>query len=438
MSKSFARVLIVSAYGREHWLAVQLVRLGFDVQLIEVTHKLGKWTPSHYEGPFGIFISPVWTASYIDRLFQERITHEAPNGFSIWLKDGPIELRSPVTTYRLEQLNQKEKILKYVHNHDGYSDSQKKDTANRLENLSFNEKWFAKLAHYLMANKTIPTIVENENYLNRELICPLLDAFFLRRPQESALESSLQWCESQGVVVVRNGEVPDLAIHGSEVEGFEVQSAKSGFVRAHQFIWGLSSLETQYAFPKVFHKIFKDTAVPDYSWQKFKVKLADTPEQKVLPISFLMIENLEFPWVHENFAIVNKNLTDQNSDEFDVWILIPFSQRFQTKYLENTIQKFLNQLFERAPRLKPKLISLPIEAASTSQDLGGIPFPVYDENVLSKTLTKNFSNLHFDNPETWPLLSWHGSYFGQSQIIDHISKWWSNLTPLRKEKELEL
>lgn len=434
MSKS-ARILIVSAYGREHWLAVQLVRLGFDVQLIDVTHKLGVWKPEDYEAPFGIFISSVWTASYIDRLFQEEITEEASQGFVIWLKDGPVELRSTLTDYRLKALGQKENIMKYVQNHDGYSESQKKDTAQRLFNLGFEQKWFAQLSHYLMANRVVSVSDNTENIFNRPLICPLLDAFYIRNTNEQTLEKSLKWCEEQGVVVVRKGEIPDVAVRGSVIEGIEIQSEKSGFVRSQKFIWGLSSLETQYAFPKVYKKLFSHGMNPDYSWQRFRVKMADCRERSQLPISFLMIEALDFPWTHDNFAIIKKT---NMAGEFDVWMMIPFSQRFQKKYLEDSISKVIACLHQRAPRLAPQLVSLPLEAIHNSQDLGGVLFPVFSKEQWENQAHKKFMNLYFDSPETWPIHSWQGSYYGQSYILDRISKWWSQLTPQKKEKELSL
>jgi hypothetical protein len=432
MSKD-ARVLIVSAFGREHWLAVQLARKGFSVQLVDVTKQLGPWTPADYEGPFGFFRSAFWTDSYLERLKQEGVTQEQSNGFTIWLKNGPIELRSPLTNHRLRALGQSENTQKYVQNHDGYSDLQKKETATRLKALSFSVKWFAKFAHYFMANNIIPTVDHNDDYFIRPHLCPALDQYFLRNLSADTIEKSLLWCESQGVIVVRDAKIPDVALTGSNIDGLEIQAEKSGFVKASQYVWGLSSLETQFACAKVFKKIFSDVIEPDLLWQRFRIKLPQSKERDLLPNSFLLIDDLEFPWTHDNFILVRKL---SGGEEFDAWILLPYSQRFQKKSLEEYAEKIMQKFYQRLALFRPTLESLPLEAELSSKELGGALFPVYSSKSLNAQFTKKFQNLYFDSVEQWPLLSWQGAFLGQNQIVDKINKWWSYLAPHNREKEL--
>ena len=48
-------VVIVSAYGRGHWLAEELVKQKWTVSLFDVTGALGDWEPEDWEGPWGFF-----------------------------------------------------------------------------------------------------------------------------------------------------------------------------------------------------------------------------------------------------------------------------------------------------------------------------------------------------------------------------------------------
>jgi hypothetical protein len=432
MSKE-ARILIISAFGRAHWLAVQLAHKGFSVQLVDVTKQLGPWLPADFEGPFGFFKSAFWAESYLERLKQEGVAKELSNGFTVWLNSGPLELRSPLTGYRLRALEQSDIIQKYVQNHDGYSDIQKKETAFRLRSLPFSTKWFAKFAHYFMANNLIPVVDCNEDYFIRSHLCPVLDQYFIRSPDQETIEKSLVWCESQGVVVVRNAQIPDVALSGSRIDGFEIQSEKSGFVKSSQYVWGLSSLETQFAFPKVFKKLFTKVIEPDFLWQRFRITLPASKERDTLPASFLLMDELEFPWTHENFILVRKS---DGGEEFDVWALLPYSQRFQKKFLQEYADKIVQKFYQRLILFKPTLVSLPLEAELSSRELGGALFPVYSNQSLNSQFTKKFQNLYFDSAEEWPLLSWQGAFLGQNQIIEKINKWWSYLTPQNREKEL--
>jgi hypothetical protein len=174
---------------------------------------------------------------------------------------------------------------------------------------------------------------------------------------------------------------------------------------------------------------------PEFTWQRFSIRLVESKERDLLPLSFLLIDELEFPWTHENFILVRKS---QKAGEFDAWILLPYSQRFQKKFLEAYAEKIIQKFQDRMVLFKPSLVALPIEAELSSKDLGGVLFPVYSSQSLNSSFAKKFQNLYFDNVEVWPLLSWQGAFLGQNQIIEKINKWWSYLTPLKREKELVL
>jgi hypothetical protein len=432
MSKE-ARVMIVSAFGREHWLAVQLVRKGFSVQLVDVTKQLGQWLPVDYEGPFGFFKSVFWSDSFLDRLKQDGASQELPNGFVLWLKSGPLELRSPLTNYRMRALGQSEIIQKYVQNHDVYSDIQKKETALRLKALPFLSKWLAKFAHYFMANQLIPTVDHNDDFFVRANICPASETYFVRDVTEETLEKSMQWCESQGVAVVRNAQIADVAISGSNIDGFEIQAEKSGFVKANQYVWGLTSLETQFAFSKVFKKLFTRTIEPELLWQRFRFSIPPSEERDLLPAAFLILDELEFPWTHENFLLIKKGA---DGEYLDAWVQLPYSQRFQKKYLEEQAQKISKVLEQKFELFIPTLLALPLEAILSSKELGGVLFPIYSKLNLNSGVVKKFNNLYYDSPEVWTLLAWQGAFLGQNRILEKINKWWSLMSPDAKEKEL--
>src|SRR5262245_55773334 len=96
-------VLIVSAFGRGHALAIDLASQDIPVSLLDVSAHLGHVSAEDDEGPFGFF------AHGLEHIESQRLLEDHPpllqvQGFSWMLPQGPFESKGPLTQFRREKL----------------------------------------------------------------------------------------------------------------------------------------------------------------------------------------------------------------------------------------------------------------------------------------------------------------------------------------------
>lgn len=425
------RVMIVSAFGRGHWLSVELQRMGFNVQLVDVTPHLGKTKPEDQDGPFGFFSSPRWHGLESESLNSLGETTEVSQGLTLWLKSGPWELRGPTSRYRAEVLGQQERVWHFIEHHNDL-DTDRRAWSEKLQDLDFERRWLASFASDLMSNKSQ---WPNEAF-QKSIPSGIFDKYCSRNPENRNLEASLKWCAEQGVVVVENGEIPDVAIEHRRIQGVEINADKSGFARCHQLIWLLTSMETAHFSPRAFLKLYEGKKIePEWLWIRYRVEFEDSRELQELPQEFALIEDLNVPWAHDNFAMFRKAKQPRT---YQVWLRLPYSQRFHREYLEARIQPVLNYLQQRCVRLKATILDLPPEAAGSLEELGAPLFPVFRESDLAQPPGISIKNLWFSHPERWPCYSWGPIYSAQTKIIHQLRQWWGELSEEQKQKELQL
>ncbi|MEY4617628.1 MAG: hypothetical protein RJB66_2588 [Pseudomonadota bacterium] len=425
------RVIIASVYGRGHWLAVELVRAGFNVQLLELTSRISKALPEDHDGPFGYFSSPRWESLERDSLGSLGELKEKPHGYTVWLKSGPWEFAGPTSSYRAEALKQTQEAKDFVRNGSD-PNVDRGGWSNELKKADFDFRWFASLASDFQSNQGRRA---NDAFQNA-IPSGLFEKYLTRNPETFDLKSSLKWCFDQGVVVVEDADIPDVAVENRRVQGVEVKGRKSGFVRCEQLIWTLTSAETEQLSLRVFLKLFKGRIIePEWCWMRYKIQFDESVEFHQLPSSFLMIDDLHVPWTNENFVTFRKG---QFARHYHVWMRLPYSQRFHSEYLAERIEPVLLSLRNRCPRLKAKLLTLPLEAQSHSKEIGPCIFPIYRYEDLINPPGLSFFNLWYSHPENWPSYGIEPILYSQKKIIAEMQKWWGDLTEEQKKKELEL
>ncbi len=431
------RVIVASAFGRGHWLSVMLHRLGFNVQLVDVTNRLGSYRNVDQDGPFGFFDSKEWKNSEFEALNSLGACREQNHGYSLWLKNGPWEFRGETSDHRARALRQAESALQFTQKWGPSGSADRKSVLDKsinekLQDLEFGERWIASLASDLMSNESGSA---NRAFL-RTQPCSLFEKYWTRLPEERNLKQSLEWCREQGVTVVEEAHIPDLSIENHLIQGLEVNAEKSGFVRCHQLIWLLSSHETSFFSPRAFLKLYKGkTLEPEWAWLRYQLDFELSRDLNQLPQDFLWIDDIMLPWSHDNFVIFRRSIL-QNS--YHVWMRLPYSQRFHREYLEQRIQPLIEELKLRNPRLKVKNIKLPEEATSHFKDLGASLFPLYRTQDLEHPTGINLKNLWFSQPEYWPSYSWDSILRSQNKIVHDLRRWWGDLSVEQREKELQL
>lgn len=421
--KMSSPVVLVSAFGRGHWLAAALMKEGIKTTLIDVTNKLGVWPSEDIEGPFGFFRTEKISESQMERINADDHFTEAMNGFTIWLKEGPLEFKGPLTRYKLETSGLSPMALAAV------LDGSVSKTAKDLESLSFEEKWLVDLAHQFSSTTYVPSARGSRE----GKMLPLGASFLARGATRIGLEKSLQWLESQGVEVIRPQEVFDISFGpGKSIEGIEIVGERQGLLHTEQMVWMLSSEETYFLSEKVGKYFYPEGALEsEWAWVRYRVGLKECFERNSLPLHTLIIEDLNSPWTHENFMVLQRTVV---AEQFDVWMRLPTVQRFNKEYLTTRGEQMLKYLKTRLPLAEPQVWSFPQEYYYTYAQLGAPRFVVFNQNQTARQNRPRFKNLFIDGPEIWPQYSWE-AYFDSHQVIrGKIQNWWKEKL-LKEQKE---
>lgn len=427
------QVAIVSIFGRGHWLSVELARLGVSVTLFDVTHLMGRWAPEDGEGPFGFFKASSLKESQMERLLEDDPPVLVGSGFTIWLPDGPVELKGPTADLRLKHWGMSPEAIDYI---SGRSSSVVK--ASALARKSFDETWLAHLAHSF--SSVISTLLPES--LSVSLKRDLFSSFMIRQATRGGLEKSLKWCESFGVKVYRNAEIKDIAFHDrKDLEGFAVKTDRPGLFRAEKFVWCLSSEETGMLGSQVQENLYPLGAVePEWIWIRYRLRMENqakgaTNSALGLPLHSVIISDLHLNWVCENMIILQRTVV---ADTFDAWIRIANTHRFQSQYLEEKGREICHRLEAKIPEQKISLSELPAETQMTFLQLGPARHPLFSRGKRETKPAKKLSNVHYDSPQTWEALGWEGQFASQEEILKDLSQWWQKREELRKKREAKL
>ncbi len=423
-------VCIVSAYGRGNYVAAALKDKGLYVNLIDVTSQMGRWAPEDWEGPFGYFqadgVSPLWT----ERLDEQDDSDPIDGGFSVWLKNGPIDFKGPLSAHVLEKLGLKSICEKYLLD---TSSSKKELDYNQLENAPFAKSWIVKLAYSLAANHYA---VEKSKIDSSSKPLPLFANWQVRRGSRKGYDKSLEWCEARGIIVKRDSFLKDVNVQNRRCVGVEIESSSLGVVTANQFVWMLTGEETA-RFPKSVHQsLFPQTNLECvWSWLRYRVTFNDDYILQTLPIKFVVLEDIHLPHAHENLLVVERCSNDK---DFDVWLRIPTQHRFQKTYLNDIGEKVIELLKRKIPQAKPVILDMPQDFKYDAKELGPSPFPVYDSQKLRDYKLTSFKNLIFQSPEVWCPQDLSGQFAHHENVIAEVSQRHFKMLKGQPTREAEL
>ncbi len=397
-----ADVAIVSAYGRGQWLAQELASQGWSVTLIDTSDELGKWQPEDFEGPFGLFETNEIGESQRARFGADEEAHLVAQGLVLWLGDGPLELKSELTDFYLDQRGVPTFVREYLR-HEG-SFSRRTSEMKQVRELGFEKNWLAAFAHQYAAN------VYHENFqaLQSGEPAPVFTSLRMRGASGSGLAQSLMLCQKSGVRLVRKASIADARFNGKDLEALEVVAERSGVERAKSFVWMVTSEESQRFSAQVKEKIFPNGYIsPAWSWLRFRISMKATPATEVLPLSCVLLRDSHLPWAHQNFLILRRTPI---VGEVDIWVRMPSWARFDKPYLENLGEQIVQELKLRIPLSEPQVKARPAEYTENYSELGAARFAVYGAEQLAKLNAIYHRNLFFAGPEQWTSLDWNGLF----------------------------
>lgn len=423
-------VILVSVFGRGHWLASELVSMGMTVALIDVSSSMGRWTPEDWEGPFGFFQTEHFPQSFLTRLHEEDYFDPVDEGFVIWLKEGPVDLRGLNSQHLLELYNLDQKRQNYVTRHSSFSTKELEKEKKEIMGSPFKESWFLHLTHQLAAS------VYEDNWSAVQSGQPLsvFSPYSLRRISRRGYENSVEWLKAKGVRVFQEAELKDLFTESKVIRGIEIKSDWSGVLLSEHLVWCLSSHETE-RFPKRFNDelFYGKPVTPTWAWVRYRIKIEHEILNGVLPKKFLIIDDKGLPWTHSNFIWVQSTV---NASDYDTWIKVPYSQRFQRAYLEKQGESLLEIVRKKMPMCEISMLHYPQEHLYDELNLGPSRFPIFMKENLKKLRKRKSSRLHFDSPEEWINLDWYGQFQNQNRVLEKIKSWKAE-EDAKKEKQMQ-
>ncbi|MFK8137052.1 MAG: hypothetical protein AB8E15_01715 [Bdellovibrionales bacterium] len=408
-------ICILSAFGRHEWMAKEFTASGMKVLYVDMSTRLGRWTPEDWEGPFGVFESKDLKASQYADLFDSYQPEQLERGFTVWGQDKTIEFKGPLNRFQLEStklLTQTEEFLTLNDSVD-----LKKE---KMEEVGFESSWLGKLAHHFASHQSRSSYES----VGKHWPLPFLENYYIRRPHRSTPQAKAAEMERMGIRVISSSSVKDIRIDSKKVSGVEVEvGGITEYIQSNKFVWGLSPEETEFINENICKSIYR-SEIPKHEWVwiRYRAHFKSNPMLDALPSQFLLIEKLNFPWAHENFIQCLRSIAD---NEFDCWMRIPASLRFRREYLSNMKDNLKKVLSSKLPGLQIEDISYPQEYSYAFEDLGPARFGNYDFPKRDRTkIYQNTKNIYFDDPYQWNRMDVLYRLLRQNKTFSHIKKEW--------------
>jgi hypothetical protein len=403
MSNQVAKVIVVSAFGRGQGVATELAEKGLAVQVLDLSHAF-PWSESEYTGPFPLLA---------DELPKATDVHEIKSGLSVLTAKGPIEFASPLLRLRLQSLGHSEKIM---------------ERPSQGFNEDFQKSWLLRLF-------TFGTRAEE--------LLPAKDAdrSFIKSWQVGLVGKAYRWAHKRGLhlgkvagkypEVLQGFAIEDVAFGArKQVQGLLVKKERSELLSADQWVWCLSSRETQYLSPLVSQKLFQgESRESVYSWISYEARL---PGTDYLPDFFIWMQDPELPWAHDNFM----SFFRIEKDHFQIWLKVLSQQRFSSPSLDQEETNWRRALEERLPGLKIDLLRRPVEHGKSSKTVGPALFATFREGVLQKNIEFKGENFYFLSPERVKSLWPHDLFNEEKNIANRIALWWKLELENREKKKM--
>lgn len=412
-------VIICSAFGRGNWPAIRLANSGLRVALVDMSEAIGPWTAEDIEGPFGFFQSEHLTDKQLRRLNDDGPNAQVENGFTMLLKDGPLELKGPLLQHRLERLGVSEELREFLSTSELVEPSDEK--LETTASLPFKEKWLVHLAYNFSSNVEQGPLTTK--YRGQPL--PLFAPYFTRQVSEGGKQLAFDACTEAGVDVFANFYPEEFSMQKGLFSGMRLadKSKRKKELSSKSLIWCLSSIETEMLSEQALADFFPSGVLkPNWYWERLQLSVDSHGPYKSLPKSILILEDLNLPWTHENFLVLEK--TDEEG-VCNVWCKLPYQQRESFDYIQLTSDKIAALLSERlVGKVKPN--------KTGDETRLGIPcFVVYNAYELAGFSERRRKNIYYDNPENWLGHDWRSRFSYQEIMIADLLR-----RALKSKKEL--
>ncbi len=421
-------VVIVTARGRHEWMCEELTRMGLNAVVLDVGDALGAWAPEDWEGPFGVFKSERISETQMAVLERNAELKNVNEGFVLWPKTGPLELKGPLSSYQFKKSGMDPVAKDYIGaSENTYYQMELEKERSHLLNQDYKKIWLAHLAHTFASpiDKNFPESVKSGHGL------PLFAPYVLRKPDKHSHVESKKQLEALGHFYHPVKSIKSFLSAGKKLEAIECEtrdtesaSLKTRKFEANYFIWLLSRQETEFLAQQWSKELFSEpTAEPLWTWTRYRFNFKACRLLDTAPEAFFIIHDMYLSWTHENFM----GMVRASKNAWDVWVKIAFHRRQDKSYLQS-----LSLLIES--RLKDRISDLQISHVEYPQNfvhdgLAPSPFVVYDEKSFTNLKQTRHSNFLFGGVESQGQMDWTGFFERQNQILRDV------ITDVMRERE---
>lgn len=375
-------VVVVSVFGRGLALAEGLREKGIPTVVVDLSHCLGSLSDEEVEGPFPLFFA----GQLNDRqaYYWQQPGSRTADGISFLTQEGPLEFVEPWIKQRLDALQ-----MPYALIRERLEDSSLKLPANEF---CLDQIWPISFAHYFCSLADLNP-AESQRFYSA---LPFLKKIGVRsagfyRERLRFLKQS----EDSSFKVILGCQIEDISFRDrSTVGGLLIKNERSELQDLSQLVWTLSAAETRFVSEFLYKRIYKGSFFePKMVWLKWTYKIL----VKGLPDYFVILNDPELPWSHQNLLVLKRLEQD---GMYAVWSLLPAEQRFNRHYLQ-TETGALSQFFkDRFPFSEALLVQAPTELELTYKDKGPALYATYSQGWIEASVPpahKYFHSLGYES-----------------------------------------
>lgn len=373
-------VVVASVYGRGHWLAAHLADQGWSVAVLDLTSALGTFSNEDFDGPFGLLETDLISGSQRSH-WRSELGHgsstQISNGFTLWMKDGPLEGHGALSTFLAQEHSLSISVRNYLHMVSDLSDARLKPERLQLAKLPYTSNWLVGFMHQVTSN----TLVENHLALSSEHAAPFFVPYSVRHITDESHKTALKFLRDKKIDVLSVDSVSGFIPEGDEQVIVQTPTNK---IIARSFVWTLSGAETLKVAKPLMRAFFPNGSIErTWVWRRFITEFDEQPTE--VPDAFTILQDPHLPWTHTNVIAVR---TAKKS--WNCWLKLPVAKQADEKYLQeqaDEISKVINQ-------------KLPWAGAKTSDS--GVSSPewsVFDSHQKQKLKSVFAKNVFLCSPE---------------------------------------
>jgi hypothetical protein len=282
---------MVSAFGRGENLAIALSDKGFNVSVYDLTDAF----PFEYRRGAGPF--PIPRQTYLpahEGFFSS--TEELPRGLVLWLNEGPLEFAGPLSNF-------------FVENNEAF-----RAAVQNQASSDFSVDWLRRLVRHLVS----PYHHEPWQPDSGSMFPIARELNLVPREREETL-MGFDRLQSKNFYH-RCQKIHDVQIESARLTEMEVEAGSVIAVRAPQWIWCLSSQETEFLNPNVADALFsRDLRRAEWVWMSMQGRCELGPWSGGFPKYSVAINDIHLPWTYANLFV----LEWLDKGRFEVWMKVP-------------------------------------------------------------------------------------------------------------------